>query len=117
MENNGKSFAGLCFGLVMGGAIGILAGLMFAPKSGRELRDEMKEKGCKLYGDTEKIISDARMRTKSVIDEAMHKADGFKREAEQRLSEARAKVCKILSCTGGAETAPLHTEEESGAEA
>lgn len=116
MEDNAKSFDGLYLGLVMGGAIGVLAGLMFAPKSGREFRDEMKEKGCKLYGDTEKILSDARMRTKSVIDEAMHKVDGFKREAEQHLSEARAKVCKILSYTG-AEKAPLHTEEEPGAEA
>lgn len=116
MDNNVRSFNGLYLGILVGGAVGILAGLMFAPKSGRELRDEMKEKGCKLYGDGEKIISDAQMRTRSIISDAMHRVDEFKREAEQRLSEARFKACKIFNCAG-VETAPLHTEEEAGAEA
>ncbi len=116
MEKTIRSFDGLYLGIAVGGAIGILAGLLFAPKSGRELRDEMKEKGCKLYGDGEKIVSDARVRMKSVIDDAMCKVDEFKREAEQRLSEARAKACKAFNCTG-VEKAPLYTEEEPGAEA
>ena len=116
MEKNVWSSDGVCLGLFMGAALGILAGLMFAPKSGRELRGEMKEKGCKLYGEGEKIISEARMRTKSIMDDAIHRVDEFKKEAEQRLSEARAKACKIFNCTG-AETAPLYSEEEPGAEA
>ncbi len=116
MEKNMKSFDGLYLGFLMGGAIGILAGFMFAPKSGRELRAEMKEKGCELYGDTQRIISEAETKTRSIVDDAMYRVDNFKREAEQRLSEARLRACKIFNCAS-VETAPLHAEEESGAEA
>jgi gas vesicle protein len=116
MEQNMKSFDGLYLGFLMGGVIGILAGFMFAPKSGKELRADMKKKGYELYRDTQRIISEAETKTRSIIDDAMHRADDFKREAEQRLSEARLRSCKIFNCAS-AETAPLHAEEESGAEA
>jgi len=116
MERNVRSYGGLCLGFLTGGAIGILAGLMFAPKSGREFRNEIKEKGCDLYGEGGKIISDAQARTRSFVDDAMHRVDKFKREAEQRLSEARLRACRVFHCAG-VETAPLHAEEEPGAEA
>ncbi len=43
MEKNG-SFDGLFLGALMGGAIGILAGLMLAPKAGKELRGDIIER-------------------------------------------------------------------------
>jgi gas vesicle protein len=46
MEKNAGNFDGLFLGLMMGGAIGILAGLMSAPKAGKELRADIKGKGC-----------------------------------------------------------------------
>ena len=46
MDKNAGSFDGLLLRLMMGGAIGILAGLEFSPKAGDELRADIKEKGC-----------------------------------------------------------------------
>ena len=121
MEKNVDDFNGfnIGLGLFVGGAIGFLAGLMFAPKSGKELRSELKEKSCQIYGDTKQAISEAQMKTKSVIDDAMHRVDEFKKEAEHRLSEARLKACKVFSCATG-EKAPFHPGDyvkETGGEA
>ena len=35
-------------GFLIGGALGVLAGIVFAPKSGKELRSNIKEKGTAL---------------------------------------------------------------------
>ena len=113
MEKNG-SFDGLFWGAVMGGAVGVLAGLMFAPKVGKELRADIKEKGSKLYGDAKEMVSDTQARAEALIQEAKHRADDLKKEAEHRLSEAHLKACMALNCGG---KAPLHSEEETGAEA
>jgi len=44
MEGNGKN--GYFFkGLLIGGLAGGLAGILFAPKSGRQMRREIREKG------------------------------------------------------------------------
>jgi len=48
MDKNAGSFEGLFLRFMMGGAIGILAGLKFAPKAGDELRADIKEKGCEV---------------------------------------------------------------------
>ena len=34
-----------CMGLLIGGALGALAGIFFAPKSGKALRSDIKDKG------------------------------------------------------------------------
>ena len=119
MEKNTSNYNGLYLWILAGSAVGILAGFLFAPKSGQELRSDIKERGCKLYEDTEQMISDAQMKAKSIIDDATHKADELKKEAMNQLSEARLKACKAFNCAGG-ERAPSYTEksvEEPGAEA
>ena len=46
-------------GLLIGGALGALAGIFFAPKSGKELRSDIKEKGSKVLKDAKEIYVDA----------------------------------------------------------
>lgn len=64
MEKNVGSFDVLFLGLMTGGAIGILPGLMSAPKAGKELRADIKGKGCEVYGDTKELISDTQTKAK-----------------------------------------------------
>lgn len=115
MDKNVNNLNGfdIGLGLFVGGAIGFLAGLVFAPKAGKELRSELKEKSCQIYGDTKQAISEAQMRTKSVINDAVHRADEFKKEAEHRLSEAHLKACKVFNCPTG-ERAPFGPGETGG---
>ena len=45
MEEQGKSQVHFFKGLLIGGALGALAGILFAPKSGKKLRSDIREKG------------------------------------------------------------------------
>jgi len=87
-------------GFLIGGILGALAGILFAPKSGKELRSDIKEKGSEVIEVLEEgkeIYADARKRAKEIIDEARHQAKELKREADRHLSEARQKAKEILA--------------------
>ena len=84
-------------GLLMGGALGALAGIFFAPKSGKELRSDIKEKGSDVLNDGKEIYADASTKAKEIIEEAKHQAEDLKKEADRYLSEARQKAKEILA--------------------
>jgi len=85
-------------GFLIGGVLGALAGILFAPKSGKELRSDLKEKGSEVLKDTKEIYADAGTRAKEIIEEAKHQAKELKKEADRHLSEARQKTKEILAC-------------------
>jgi gas vesicle protein len=84
-------------GFLIGGALGALAGIFFAPKSGKELRSDIKEKGSEVLKDGKEIYADASTRAKEIIEEAKHQAEELKKEADRYLSEARQKAKEILA--------------------
>jgi gas vesicle protein len=84
-------------GLLIGGALGALAGIFFAPKSGKELRSDIKEKGSEVLKDAKGIYADASTKAKEIIKEARHQAEELKKEADRHLSEARQKAKEILA--------------------
>lgn len=84
-------------GLLIGGALGALAGILFAPKSGKELRSEIREKGSAALKDAKDIYTDASTKAKEIIEEAGHQATELKRDADRHLSEARQKAKEILA--------------------
>ena len=72
----------LFMGLLIGGALGALAGIFFAPKSGKELRSDIKEKGSEVLKDAKEIYADAGTKAKDISEEAKHQAKELKKEAE-----------------------------------
>lgn len=85
-NNNAKSFI---VGLLAGGAIGALVALLFAPKSGKELRADLKLKGEEYLDEAEKYISEAREKAKELINEG-------KKKSEKIISEAKMKSQEII---------------------
>ena len=85
-NNHGK---GLFIGLLIGGALGAVAGLLFAPKSGRELRQDIKNKSDEYLDDAEKYINDARSKAKDLINEG-------KKRSEKLISDAKMKSDELL---------------------
>ena len=93
-------------GLFLGGLIGGLAGFLFAPKAGRQLRADIKEKGVEV----KRMYDDSVVKAKTIIDDTRSRAGELIKEAERQLSEARINARDILSRQ---ETTPSgHSKEE-----
>jgi gas vesicle protein len=82
MAEHEKPQCHFCMGLLIGGALGALAGILFAPESGKELRSDIKEKGSEILKDGREMYSEAGARAKEIIEEVKHQAKELKKEAE-----------------------------------
>ena len=58
-------------GLLLGGAIGLIAGLLLAPRPGEETRTQMVERTAGLRQRAEDMTSDVRERVKEAVREAL----------------------------------------------
>ena len=92
MEEHENPQCHFCMGLLIGGVLGALAGIFFAPKSGKELRSDIKEKGNEFLKDTKKIYADAGTKAKEIIGEVKHQAKDLKKEAEDTGEKIAGKV-------------------------
>ena len=76
MAENEKDCGNFLRGFVIGGVLGALAGIFFAPKSGKELRSDLKEKGSEVLKEAKDIYADASTKAKEIIEEAKHQSEG-----------------------------------------
>jgi gas vesicle protein len=93
-----------CMGLLIGGALGALAGILFAPKSGKELRSDIQEKGSEVLKDGKEIYADASTKAKEIIGDVKHEATELKKEAEgageKIAGEVQEKIGQIKKVFG-----------------
>ena len=104
MEEQGKPHCCLFKGLLIGGALGALAGILFAPKSGKELRADIKEKGSNVLKGAKEIYTDTGAKAKELLGEVRHQAREFKKEAEdagERIAgEVQEKIGQVKKVFG-----------------
>ncbi|MFM2133955.1 MAG: hypothetical protein RL156_1236, partial [Bacteroidota bacterium] len=58
-SSNGGYINGFLAGALIGGAIGAITALVFAPKSGRELRRDIADRSVELYDKAQELIGRA----------------------------------------------------------
>lgn len=75
---------GLMLGLVVGGVAAAALALLYAPKSGSELRGDIRKKGKKLAKDLETLAEGAKLRTAEVVQRAQDRIEN----EETRLAGA-----------------------------
>ncbi|NWF91010.1 MAG: YtxH domain-containing protein [Ignavibacteriaceae bacterium] len=80
---------GLLVGFLAGGIVGAVIALLYAPKSGKELRKDIKDKTNEWKDEAEKYISEAKDKAKELINEGKQKSDRI-------IFEAKAKTDEIL---------------------
>ena len=99
METDGRRSRHFFTGLLIGGILGGVAGLLFAPKSGKELRADIKEKRDKSLKETKTVlgktthqVSEARQRARHFLSRIKEKGETVPRysvdSAEESLGEA-----------------------------
>jgi len=104
MTNDNDGFAkGLMAGFIAGSVVGAVMALLYAPKSGRELRQNIKDRSTEFLGNADEylaqarteasdIINEGKRRSDHVINDARKKAETLMGDAERIISDAREKA-------------------------
>jgi gas vesicle protein len=114
-NNNGSYTRGFLMGALVGGAIGGIVALLFAPKSGRELRQDIAEKTEEVYDKAQKyftkddaaprefddVINEGRLRAERIVTSARSQAENILSSAEQVLKDAKSRAQRATHGLGG----------------
>jgi gas vesicle protein len=93
-ENRGADFFK---GFLIGGAIGAVAALLFAPKSGTELRADIRRKSREVYDETEEALGEWKTQAAEVVEQGKRQAEALRAQAEAKIAEARAKAEQLVA--------------------
>lgn len=96
---------GFFLGALVGGAVGAVTALLFAPKSGRELRRDIADKSGEFYekaGDyfddvqdeTREMVNQGRAKAQNIVTAAKRQAESILASAENTMREARYRAAQ-----------------------
>jgi gas vesicle protein len=100
-ENDGMA-KGLIVGFIAGSIVGAAIALLYAPKAGKELRADIKEKAGDLIDDAQEymeraktkaveIVNEGKQKATTLVDDARRKANTILGDADRVINNARSK--------------------------
>ncbi len=93
MSEEKGNVKGFLLGLLAGGLAGSLIALLYAPKSGTELRRDIKDKKNELLDDADEYMQNAKQKANELVREG-------KRRAESIIEDAKKKGSDLSRSTG-----------------
>jgi len=107
MSQDNNFGSGVLLGLLAGGAIGAALALLYAPKTGKELRQDIKLKTDDYLDEADKyiaeakdkaihLINDGKKKSEKLIKDAREKSEELLKDAEKVLDEAKSKTDEIV---------------------
>lgn len=87
---------GLLIGFLTGAAVGSIVALLFAPKSGKELREDIKNKSQDFMEDAEAYLSNAKEKASQLINEGKKKSERLVADAKEKVDTLLGEAEKIL---------------------
>jgi gas vesicle protein len=87
---------GFVKGFLIGSIMGVLAGMLFAPKAGKELREEIKQRGEEVFGEAKNLYSETRSKASVILEDARRRAEELIKEANRQLAEARQTFPEVI---------------------
>jgi gas vesicle protein len=96
VEQTGNATGSFLSGILLGGVIGAVTMLLFAPRSGEETRAEIRDRAIELRDRTTETVKDTVTQAKSkayeLKDNVWDKADEFKQRGQQALNQQLDRV-------------------------
>lgn len=119
MSQDSNFSSGVFIGLLAGGAMGAALALLYAPKTGKELRQEIKTKTDDYLDDADKyiaeakdkaihLINDGKKKSEKLIKDAKERSDELLKDAEKVLEDAKSKTDEFVK------TGKVKVEQKSG---
>ncbi len=122
---------GLLVGFLAGGIAGAVVALLYAPKSGKEFREDIKTKSDGYLDEADKYLADAKDKAREVINEGKKKSDKLisdakvksaeiLKDAEKVFNDAKVKASGLVETgkgTIGSETSKLKEAVKAGVDA
>ncbi|MBE2218865.1 MAG: YtxH domain-containing protein [Ignavibacteria bacterium] len=96
MEDN-KSVKGFMLGMLAGGVAGGLLALLYAPKSGVELRGDIRKKSQELLTETGEYIGTAKDRAGEMLSEGRKRAGEFIDDAKEKAGMIQENISNIFT--------------------
>ena len=107
MAQNDGYGKGLFLGFLTGGILGSVVALLYAPKPGRELRQDIRNKSDEYLGEAENyieqarnkaqdLINDGKQKSEKLVSDAKIKVDALLNEAESIIAEAKKKSSRLV---------------------
>ncbi len=82
MAENGNGVSSFLGGVLVGSILGIVAGILFAPKAGRDLRDDLMKRGKEAVDEAQEKMSEMSEKGRDVMEQAKSKIGQMKEEAQ-----------------------------------
>ena len=108
MTRNINGVKGFLIGFLAGGTVGAIIALLTAPKSGKELRGDIKQKSEEYTDEAEKYLADAKNKASELINDAKAKSQDILNAAGRVFKDAKAKTTDVLN--SGKEKIETETE-------
>lgn len=84
--------SGILKGVLIGGAVGAAAGLLFAPKPGRELRTDLKNRYSDVHQKTKEVVSDVAAKTQGMVKQVGQQATDILDKTKSAVSAAKTEA-------------------------
>ncbi len=95
-EDNGLG-KGLIIGFLTGAAVGSIIALLFAPKSGKELRSDIKQKSQDFMDEAGEVLETAKQKATVIINEGKKKSEEMVAEVKEKVEKLTDEAEKILA--------------------
>ncbi len=83
-------------GMLFGGAVGAVLGLLYAPKSGRESREELKKKSLAYKDDAEAKLELAQKKAEELLAETKKQLEEYRTELQTKVGEVKHQATHVL---------------------
>lgn len=89
MSNNGDSGLEFFKGFLFGGIVGAVVSLLYAPKSGKEIREDIRQRSLEMRDDAEARLELAQKKAEVLLQETTKQLEELRKEAESAVGELK----------------------------